>query len=93
MCTEVTGPIVPTGIKWEKYLITFRDVGYRFSIEITIQTRAHVLKAVTAALTYAKHDNVKYPDIIHSDNAKGYLAHATVGAAINVGTMMRTKIP
>lgn len=93
MCTDVAGPIHPPGQNGERYIITFTDVGSRFTFVIPIKTRAHVPQAVMAALTYAKNANGQVPSLIHSDNAKEYLSNATQEAARSMGTNTRTTIP
>lgn len=93
MCTDVCGPLHPTGPNNEKYFVTFMDVGSRYAFVIPIQRKAHVLQAVTAALAYSKKIRGDVPAIIHSDNAKEYVAHATIEAARQFGTTTSTTVP
>lgn len=45
------------------------------------------------ALVYSKNAHGKVSLIIHPDNAKEYLEHATVEVLAEMRTLMRSKIP
>lgn len=74
----MVGPIHPIGLNGEKYFITFTDLGSRYSIRLTIMSRAHVNHAMTAELLYSDNIRGEVPRIIHSDNEKEYQSIATV---------------
>lgn len=93
MCTDVAGPLYPTGDNGERYIITFTDVGSRFTFVIPLTSRAYVTQAIIAALVYTKHNTGQVPSIIYSDNAKEYLSAASIDAARSMGTATRTTIP
>lgn len=93
MCTDVSGLINPTVANGERYFISFTDIASRFSFVIELRTRAHVLKSVTSALGYAKNAHGQVHAIIHLDNAKKYLSHATIEAAESLCTVLRYTIP
>lgn len=49
-------------------------------------SRSHVTQKTTAMLTYNKYVREDVPDLIHSENAKEYLAATTIAVAREFGT-------
>lgn len=55
LCTAVMGPLYPAGLIGEKYIITFTDLGSRYTFFIAIKTLLEVTTTIKASLMYIEH--------------------------------------
>lgn len=93
LCTDVMAQIHPPGLHGEKFIMTFTDLSSRFTFVIALKTKAEVTQAIKAALMDVRNTRGDVPRVIHSDNAKEYLAVASVAAAHQFGVTTRTTAP
>lgn len=69
------------------------EIGSRFTFIIPIQRKAHITQAIIAVFKFSKYMRNDVPKIIHSDNAREYVAAAMVEAPRQMATRTSTTVP
>ena len=87
------GPITPTSIHGNKYLVLFVDTKSRYILAYFTATRRDMLKFTTATIAYIRNLKGETPRIFTTDNAREYLSKAAQKVYDCYGIQLRPTIP